>query len=65
MNESILHRGNCLLHLQGRPHYDGPVLVKEFAREQSSRPQFDQLHNEYAITRHLAGVAGVRPTLAK
>jgi len=65
MNEPTLHRRNFLLHLREQPGYDGPVLIKEPAREQPTRSHLDQLHNEYAITCQLADVAGVRPALAK
>ena len=33
--------------------------------EQPTRSHLDQLHNEYAITRQLTDVAGVRPAYAK
>ncbi len=65
MNEPTLHRRNFVLHIQERPGYDRPVLLKEPAWEQPSRSQLDQLHNEYAVTRRLTNVAGVRPVLAK
>jgi len=65
MNEPTLHRGNFLLHLKERPGHDGPVLLKEPAREPTHGSHARQLHNEYLITRQLADVAGVRPALAK
>jgi PAS domain S-box-containing protein len=65
MNEATVHRRNFLLHLQERAGYDGPVLLKEPAHERPTRSHLDQLHNEYAITRQLTDVAGVRPVYAK
>lgn len=65
MSEPTLYRRNFRLHLQKRPSHDGPVLLKEPAREPASPSHIDQLHNEYAVTRQLADVAGVRPALAK
>jgi two-component system, NtrC family, sensor kinase len=64
MNKSTLHRKNFLLHLQERAGYDQMVLLKEPANKQSSRSHLDQLHNEYAITRQLSEVTGVRPAYA-
>jgi serine/threonine protein kinase len=55
MSGATLHRRNFLLHLQERAGCNGPVL----------RSHLDQLHNEYAITRQLTDVAGVRPVYAK
>jgi len=60
MNEPALHRRNFLVHLQERPGSDGPVLLKEPAREPPFRSHIEQLHNEYDITCQLADVAGVR-----
>jgi serine/threonine protein kinase len=60
-----LHRRNFLLHLQERAGYDRPVLLKEPALERPSATHLNQLHNEYAITRRLADVPGVRPAYAK
>ncbi len=65
MKQPDLYRRNFLLHLQERSGYDGPVLLKEPAREQPNRTHLDQLHNEYAVTRQLTDVAGVRPAFAK
>jgi len=65
MNGATVHSRNFLLHLQVRAGYDGPVLLKESAREWPTSLHFDQLHNEYAITRQLTDVAGVRPVYAK
>src|SRR5210317_1489303 len=65
MNEATIHCRNFLLHLQERAGYDGPVLLKEPVHEQPTRSHFDQLHNEYAVTRQLTDVAGVRPVYAK
>ena len=65
MERHPLHRRNFLLHLQTRPGYDGPVLLKQAAHQPPTRAHLDQLHNEYAITRQLAHVPGVRPALAK
>ena len=65
MNDSTLHRRNFLVHLQERPGSDEPVLLKEPSQEPSSLAHAEQLHNEYAITCQLAGVAGGRPALAK
>ncbi|MGI9568194.1 MAG: hypothetical protein ACR2PH_00240, partial [Desulfobulbia bacterium] len=45
--------------------YDRPVLLKEPAHDAPGPSRLDQLHNEYAITRRLTGVAGVRPVLGK
>ena len=60
-----LHRRNFLLHLQARPGYEQPVLLKELARERPSVSHLNQLHNEFAMTRRLADVPGVRPAYAK
>ena len=65
MNGATVHSRNFLLHLQERTGYDGPVLLKESARERPTSLHFDQLHNEYAITKRLTDVRGVRPALAK
>ena len=54
-----------MLHLQARPGYEGPVLLKEAVHQPPTRTHLDQLHNEYAITRQLADLPGVRPALAK
>jgi PAS domain S-box-containing protein len=51
--------------LQERAGYDQPVLLKEPAREQPTAADFNQLHNEYTITKRLADVTGVRPAYAK
>ena len=64
MTKQTLHRSNFLLHLQERPAYDEPVLLKEPAHEQLSRAQIAQLHNEHLITLQLANVPGVRPVYA-
>jgi len=61
MSSQTLHRRNFLLHLQDRPAYNEPVLLKEPSHEQLSASQIGQLHNEYAISRQLADVSGVRP----
>ena len=53
-----------MLHLQERSGYDQPVLLKEPAHEQPARSHLDQLHNEFAIIKQLAGVTGVRPAYA-
>ena len=65
MNGATVHSRNFLLHLQERADYDGPVLLKEPAHERPTRSHFDQLHNEYTITRQLTDVAGVRPVYGK
>jgi predicted ATPase/signal transduction histidine kinase/CheY-like chemotaxis protein len=65
MSEATVHRRRFLLHLQERPGYDAPVLLKESANERPPRSHCDQLHNEYDVTRQLADVAGVRPVHAK
>jgi len=65
MGRHPLHRRNFLLHLQARPGYDGPALLKEAAHQPPTRAHLDQLHNEYAISRQLAELPGVRPALAK
>ena len=65
MNEATIHCRNFLLHLQERTDYDGSILLKESANERPTRSHLDQLHNEYAVTRQLADVAGVRPVYAK
>lgn len=65
MTNSLLHQRNFLLHLQERQEYDRPVLLKEPAHGQPTRAQIRQLHNEYAITRQLADVPGVRSVHAK
>ena len=59
MERHPLHRRNFLLHLQARPGYDRPVLLKEPARERPTRYHLDQLHNEYTITTQLAEVTPV------
>lgn len=61
MSSQTLYRRNFLLHLQNRIAYPKPVLLKEPAHEQLSAAQIGQLHNEYAISRQLADVSGVRP----
>ena len=61
MTEQTLHRRNFLLHLQERPDYEEPMLLKEPAHEQLTGGQIGQLHNEYAISRQLDDVSGVRP----
>ena len=61
MTRQTLYRRNFLLHLQKRPAYDAPVLLKEPAHEQLTSPQIAQLHNEHVITRQLVDVPGVRP----
>jgi serine/threonine protein kinase len=65
MSGATLHRRNFLLHLQERAGCNGPVLLKEPAYDRPTRSHLDQLHNEYAITRQLTDVAGVRPVYAK
>jgi len=65
MEGHTLHRRNFLLHLQDRPGYDGPVLLKESAHQPPTHAHLDQLHYEYAITTQLADVPGVRPAYAK
>jgi PAS domain S-box-containing protein len=65
MERHPLHRRNFLLHLQARPGYEQPVLLKEPARESLTVSHLNQLHNEYAITRRLADVPGVRSAYAK
>jgi hypothetical protein len=65
MSVATLHRRNFLLHLQERAGCNGPVLLKEPAYDRPTRSHLDQLHNEYAITRQLTDVAGVRPVYAK
>jgi len=65
MKQPTLHSAKFLVHIQKRPGFDAPVLLKEPAREQLGRSQLEELHNEFAITRRLAGVVGVRPALAK
>jgi len=65
MNEHILHRRNFLLHLRRRPGCDGPILVKEPARDVPSQSAVEQLHNEYAITCQLTDVKGVRAALGQ
>ena len=64
MNGATVHCRNFLLHRQERAGYDGPVLLKEPAHGRPTRSYLDQLRNEYAITRQLADVAGVRPVYA-
>ena len=54
-----------MLHLQERPEYDGPVLLKEPAHEELTSAQIAQLHNEHVITRQLAHVPGVRAVYTK
>jgi hypothetical protein len=65
MDRHPLHRRNLLLHLKARPGYGQPALLKEAAHQPPTRSHLDQLHNEYAITRQLADVPGVRPVYAK
>ena len=55
---------NLLLHLQERPAYDEPVLLKEPAHERLTNAQIAQLHNEYAISQLLAQLPSVRPVYA-
>jgi hypothetical protein len=64
MNSAHLHRRNFLLHLQERQEHDRPVLLKEPAYERPTTAHIMQLHNEYAITRCLVDVPGVRPAYA-
>ena len=59
MTSQTLHRRDFLLHLQERPAYDEPVLLKEPAHEQLTSAQIAQLHNEHVITRQLVDVPGV------
>lgn len=61
MSGQTVYSRNFLLHLQDRPGFDTPILLKEPAAEFPSRSLCDQLHNEHAITLKLAGIAGVRP----
>lgn len=61
MTEKTLCRRNFLLYLQKRPAYKESILLKEPAHEQLTGTQIGQLHNEYAISRQLADVSGVRP----
>jgi len=61
MTELTLYRRKFLLHLQERPEYDEPVLLKEPAYERLTAAQIGQLHNEYAISCQLEHVPGVRP----
>ena len=61
MTEQTVYRRNFLLHLQERQKYEEPVLLKEPAHERLTGAQIGQLHNEYAISRQLNDVAGVRP----
>ena len=65
MTGQIVQRGNFLLYLQEREGYDRPVLIKEPARDPSSKLQIKQLHNEYNMSKPLEGVPGVRPVYAK
>jgi hypothetical protein len=65
MEKHPLHRRYFLLHLQARPGYDQPGLLKEAAHQPPTRSHLDQLYNEYAVTTQLADVPGVRPALAK
>ncbi len=61
MKDSILHQRNFLLHIQERPGYERPILVKEAANENPLPSSISQLHNEFVITTHLEGLTGVRP----
>ncbi len=65
MNNAHLHRRNFLLHLQARPGYDRPVLLKEPASERPTVSHLNQLHNEVVITRQLSDISGIRPVTAK
>jgi PAS domain S-box-containing protein len=65
MSSSPLYQNNFSLHLQERQGYDRPILLKELAYELPTSAQIRQLHNEYAITRQLADVPGVRKVYAK
>ena len=65
MTSSFLHSRDFLLHLHERQGYDRPVLIKEAAYEFPTISQIKQLHHEYAITRRLADVPGVRAVYAK
>ena len=60
-----LHRRNFMLHLQERPDYECLVLIKESANEFPTTSQIAQLHSEYAITRQLADIPGIRPVYSK
>jgi PAS domain S-box-containing protein len=60
MTSQTLYRRNFLLHLQERSDFDRPVLLKEPAHDQLSVSQIAQLHNEYAVSRQLAHLPGVR-----
>ena len=60
-SNTLIHRRNFKLYLQEQEEYDRPVLLKESAYYQPSPVQITQLHNEYAITRQLSDVPGVRP----
>ncbi|HSG18435.1 MAG TPA: AAA family ATPase [Anaerolineae bacterium] len=64
MTSQTLYRRNFLLHLQKRPEYDRPVLLKEPAHDQLSVSQIAQLHNEFAVSQQLAHLPGVRPVFA-
>ena len=61
MSQPTLYRRNFLLHLQERQEFEEPVLLKEPAHDRLTGAQIGQLHNEYAISRQLDDVSGVRP----
>ena len=61
MTEKRIYRRNFILHLQERPDFSQAVLLKEPAHQRLTDAQVGQLHNEYAISRQLDDVAGVRP----
>jgi PAS domain S-box-containing protein len=61
MTSQTLYRRNFLLHLQERPDFDRPVLLKEPSHGQLTVAQTAQLHNEHAISQKLAHLPGVRP----
>jgi len=64
MNEATLYHRNFRLHLQQLAGYEQPVLIKELARDEPAQHHIAQLHNEYAVTKRLADLPGVRPAYA-
>jgi len=64
MTTQNLYKENFQLHLQARPAFEKPVLLKEPAHDHLTIAQIAQLHNEHAICQYLGHLPGVRQVYA-
>jgi len=64
-SKKTIYHGNSIISVEVAPDYSHPVVVKRPSKHHRSRQDIRSLDNEYAMTRALEGVEGVRQAVGR